>query len=217
MIKINIANPEFPELSEYNRIMGYLKGQYPELSVSVVRSGDNYAMSKVSVSRVRETHVLAEGFAIYPHSPNAAIGQLKADIIAITRCMKELGIEFEYIDFHVSRPEQVHVTRSKMNSCVSVRQLVSVLEDANHEKLPEVLAFVESKRAKGGRPSKKSIIDMVFSSQEVDKRSSPLRTGIEWANVKRLWTDKFQSSKFVKQYKSLDEFCTFATEEEVSQ
>jgi hypothetical protein len=74
--------------------------------------------------------------------------------------------------------------------------------------------MIENKRKEGGRPSKKSVIDLIFSGAREEKARQPVRTGPEWARVKMEWRDKFSSSKYAKMYKSLDEFCTFATEEE---
>jgi hypothetical protein len=92
--------------------------------------------------------------------------------------------------------------------------MVELLEEANHEKLDEVKILIENKRKEGGRPSKKSVIDFIFSGAKEEKRAQPVRTGPEWARVKMEWRDKFSESKYVKMYKSLDEFCTFASEAE---
>jgi hypothetical protein len=86
-----------------------------------------------------------------------------------------------------------------------------------------VKIFIEDKRKAGGRPSKKSVVDLVFERSSVTNTTSnllqatPKRTGMEWANVKSRWRDRFSESKYAKIYKSLDEFCTFALDSEVSE
>jgi hypothetical protein len=179
----------------------------------VERGLGDYAISTTSIwiddKKRTDSHS-----AIYPSVPNRGTAQIKADILSLTFAMRELGFDIKFLDSDPIVREKVTITRGKLDSCVSLRQLVELLEDANHEKLDEVKVMIENKRKNGGRPSKKSVIDFIFSGAREEKRALPVRTGPEWARVKMEWRDKFPSSKYAKIYKSLDEFCTFATEEE---
>jgi hypothetical protein len=216
MIRIKIADPLFPELSEYNRLLSEFKGLFPHVSVTVTRRSSDYAMSTACFTD-SSTGRIESFFSIYPHSPNAAVGQVKADIMSVVQGIRSFGVPVEYIDSVQEPRESLHITRARLSGCVSIKQMVSMLEDANHERLPEVLSFIESKRASGGRPSKRSVVDLIFSGAKEEKRAQPMRTGLEWAQVKSRWKDRFHDSKFAKTYKSLDEFCTFATDQECSQ
>ena len=213
MIELKLADPTPHELNEYRVLINELKDKFPDASVFVDRGTGDYAVSNTTIvienDKRTETHS-----AIYPSVPNRGTAQIKADILSLTFAMRELGFDIKFLDSDPIVREKVTITRGKLDSCVSLRQLVELLEEANHEKLDEVKVLIENKRKNGGRPSKKSVIDFIFSGAREEKRAQPVRTGPEWARVKMEWRDKFPSSKYAKIYKSLDEFCTFATEEE---
>jgi hypothetical protein len=213
MIELMIADPTPHELGEYRKLIKQLKDKFPDAYVSVERGHVDYASATVSIwiddERKTDWHS-----AIYPSVPNRGTAQIKADILALTFAMRELGFDIKFLDSDPVVREKVSITRGKLDSCVSLRQMVELLEEANHEKLQEVKVMIENKRKNGGRPSKKSVIEFIFSGAKEEKRAQPVRTGPEWARVKMEWRDKFPTSKYAKMYKSLDEFCTFATEEE---
>jgi hypothetical protein len=213
MIELKIADPTPHELTEYRVLISELKERFPDASVLVDRGYSDYAISITSIwiddDKRTDSHS-----AIYPSVPNRGTAQIKADILALTFAMRELGFDIKFLDSDPVIREKVSITRGKLDSCISLRQMVELLEEANHEKLDDVRVLIENKRKEGGRPSKKSVIDFIFSGAKEEKRSQPVRTGPEWARVKMEWRDKFPTSKYVKMYKSLDEFCTFATEEE---
>jgi hypothetical protein len=213
MIELKLADPTPHELSEYRILISELKNKFPDAHVIVDRGYADYAISITSIwiddDKRTDSHS-----AIYPSVPNRGTAQIKADILALTFAMRELGFDIKFLDNDPVVREKVTITRGRLDSCVSLRQLVELLEDANHEKLDEVKVMIENKRKSGGRPSKKSVIDFIFSGAKEEKRAQPVRTGPEWARVKMEWRDRFPSSKYAKIYKSLDEFCTFATEEE---
>ena len=213
MIELKLADPTPHELGEYRVLINQLMYNFPSASIMVERGLGDYAISTTSIwiddNKRTDSHS-----AIYPSVPNRGTAQIKADILSLTFAMRELGFDNKFLDSDPIVREKVTITRGKLDSCVSLRQLVELLEDANHEKLDEVKVMIENKRKNGGRPSKKSVIDFIFSGAREEKRALPVRTGPEWARVKMEWRDKFPSSKYAKIYKSLDEFCTFATEEE---
>ena len=213
MIELMIADPTPHELGEYRELIKELKDKVPTAIVMVDRGKGDYAISSTIIyidsEKRTDTHS-----AIYPSVPNRGTAQIKADILSLTFAMRELGFDIKFLDSDPPVREKVSITRGRLESCVSLRQLVELLEDANHEKLQEVKMLIENKRKNGGRPSKKSVIDFIFSGAKEEKRAQPVRTGPEWARVKMEWRDKFATSKYAKMYKSLDEFCTFATEEE---
>lgn len=213
MIELMIADPTPHELGEYRELIKELKSKFPDAYVSIDRGHGDYALATVSIwiddERKTDWHS-----AIYPSVPNRGTAQIKADLLALTFAMRELGFDIRFLDSDPPVREKVVITRGRLDSCVSLRQLVELLEDANHEKLTEVKVMIENKRKNGGRPSKKSVIDFIFSGVKEEKKAQPVRTGAEWAQVKMQWRDKFATSKYAKMYKSLDEFCTFATEEE---
>lgn len=213
MIELKLADPTPHELTEYRELIKELKDKFPTAIVMVDRGKSDYAISNtiiyVDSEKRTDTHS-----AIYPSVPNRGTAQIKADILSLTFAMRELGFDIKFLDSDPPVREKVSITRGRLDSCVSLRQLVELLEDANHEKLSEIKAMIENKRKEGGRPSKKSVIDFIFSGAKEEKRAQPVRTGPEWARVKMEWRDKFATSKYAKMYKSLDEFCTFATEEE---
>ena len=213
MIELKLADPTPHELSEYRILISELKDRFPDAHVIVNRGYADYAISITSIwiddDKRTDSHS-----AIYPSVPNRGTAQIKADILSLTFAMRELGFDIKFLDSDPIIREKVSITRGRLDGCVSLRQLVELLEEANHEKLDEVKVMIENKRKNGGRPSKKSVIDFIFSGAKEEKRAQPLRTGPEWARVKMEWRDKFSSSKYAKMYKSLDEFCTFATEEE---
>lgn len=213
MIELMIADPTPHELGEYRELIKELKEKFPTAIVMVTRGDGDYAISTTIIyidsEKRTDTHS-----AIYPSVPNRGTAQIKADILSLTFAMRELGFDIRFLDSDPPVREKVVITRGRLDGCVSLRQLVELLEDANHEKLQEVRVMIENKRKDGGRPSKKSVIDFIFSGAKEEKRAQPVRTGPEWARVKMEWRDKFTSSKYAKMYKSLDEFCTFATEEE---
>jgi hypothetical protein len=213
MIELKLADPTPHELSEYRVLIKELKDKFPDAYVSMDRGSGDYALTTTSIwiddERKTDWHS-----AIYPSVPNRGTAQIKADILALTFAMRELGFDIKFLDSDPIIREKVSITRGRLDSCVSLRQLVELLEDANHEKLDEVKVMIENKRKNGGRPSKKSVIDFIFSGVKEEKRAQPLRTGPEWARVKMEWRDKFSTSKYAKIYKSLDEFCTFASEAE---
>lgn len=216
MIELMIADPTPHELGEYRELIKELKDKFPTAIVMVDRGKSDYAISNtiiyVDSEKRTDTHS-----AIYPSVPNRGTAQIKADILSLTFAMRELGFDIKFLDSDPPVREKVSITRGRLDSCVSLRQLVELLEDANHEKLSEIKVMIENKRKEGGRPSKKSVIDFIFSGAKEEKRAQPVRTGPEWARVKMEWRDKFATSKYAKMYKSLDEFCTFATEEECKQ
>lgn len=208
-----IADPTPHELGEYRELIKELKDKFPTAIVMVDRGKGDYAISNTIIyidsEKRTDTHS-----AIYPSVPNRGTAQIKADILSLTFAMRELGFDIRFLDSDPPVREKVVITRGRLDGCVSLRQLVELLEDANHEKLTEVKSMIENKRKEGGRPSKKSVIDFIFSGAKEEKRAQPVRTGPEWARVKMEWREKFPTSKYAKMYKSLDEFCTFATEEE---
>ena len=213
MIELMIADPTPHELGEYRELIKELKDKFPTAIVMVDRGNGDYAISNTIIyidsEKRTDTHS-----AIYPSVPNRGTAQIKADILSLTFAMRELCFDIKFLDSDPPVREKVVITRGRLDGCVSLRQLVELLEDANHEKLTEVKSMIENKRKEGGRPSKKSVIDFIFSGAKEEKRAQPVRTGPEWARVKMEWREKFPSSKYAKMYKSLDEFCTFATEEE---
>jgi len=213
MIELKLADPTPHELGEYRLLISELKDKFPEAHLMVDRGDGDYAISGTSIWIDDDKHT-AIHFAIYPSVPNRGTAQLKADILSLTFAMRELGFDIKFLDSDPIIREKVAITRGRLDGCVSLRQLVELLEDANHEKLSEVKTMIESKRKNGGRPSKKSVIDFIFSGAKEERRAQPVRTGPEWARVKMEWRERFPSSKYAKMYKSLDEFCTFATEEE---
>ena len=213
MIELKLADPTPHELGEYRLLISELKDKFPEAHLMVDRGDGDYAISGTSIWIDDDKHT-AIHFAIYPSVPNRGTAQLKADILSLTFAMRELGFDIKFLDSDPIIREKVTITRGRLDGCVSLRQLVELLEDANHEKLSEVKTMIESKRKNGGRPSKKSVIDFIFSGAKEERRAQPMRTGPEWARVKMEWRERFPSSKYAKMYKSLDEFCTFATEEE---
>jgi len=213
---LKLADPTPHELGEYRLLISELKDKFPEAHLMVDRGDGDYAISGTSIWIDDDKHT-AIHFAIYPSVPNRGTAQLKADILSLTFAMRELGFDIKFLDSDPVVREKVAITRGRLDGCVSLRQLVELLEDANHEKLSDVKVMIESKRKNGGRPSKKSVIDFIFSGAREERRALPARTGPEWARVKMEWRERFPSSKYAKIYKSLDEFCTFATEEECKQ
>jgi hypothetical protein len=213
MIELKLADPTPHELVEYRVLINQLMYNFPSASIMVERGLGDYAISTTSIwiddNKRTDSHS-----AIYPSVPNRGTAQIKADILSLTFAMRELGFDIKFLDSDPVVREKVTITRGKLDSCVSLRQMVELLEEANHEKLQEVKVMIESKRKNGGRPSKKSVIEFIFSGAKEERRAQPVRTGPEWARVKMEWRDRFPSSKYAKIYKSLDEFCTFATEEE---
>jgi hypothetical protein len=213
MIELMIADPTPHELGEYRELIKELKDKFPTAIVMVTRGDGDYAISTTIIyidsEKRTDTHS-----AIYPSVPNRGTAQIKADILSLTFAMRELGFDIKFLDEDRPVREKVVITRGRLDSCVSLRQLVELLEEANHEKVTEVKVMIENKRKNGGRPSKKSVIDFIFSGPKEERKQQPVRTGAEWARVKMEWRDKFATSKYAKMYKSLDEFCTFATEEE---
>jgi hypothetical protein len=213
MIELMIADPTPHELGEYRELIKELKNKFPDAYVLVERGIGDYAISNTSIY-INDEKRTDWHSAIYPSVPNRGTAQIKADLLALTFAMRELGFDIKFLDSDPPVREKVVITRGRLDSCVSLRQLVELLEDANHEKLQEVKVMIENKRKNGGRPSKKSVIDFIFSGPKEERKQQPVRTGAEWARVKMEWRDKFATSKYAKMYKSLDEFCTFATEEE---
>jgi hypothetical protein len=213
MIELKLADPTPHELGEYRVLINQLMYNFPSASIMVERGLGDYAISTTSIwiddNKRTDSHS-----AIYPSVPNRGTAQIKADILSLTFAMRELGFDIKFLDSDPVVREKVTITRGKLDSCVSLRQMVELLEEANHEKLQEVKVMIENKRKNGGRPSKKSVIEFIFSGAKEERRAQPVRTGPEWARVKMEWRDRFPSSKYAKIYKSLDEFCTFATEEE---
>jgi hypothetical protein len=213
MIELKLADPTPHELGEYRLLISELKDKFPDASVLVERGIGDYAISNTAIW-IDDDKRTNYHSAIYPSVPNRGTAQIKADILSLTFAMRELGFDIKFLDSDPIVREKVTITRGKLDSCVSLRQLVELLEDASHEKLDEVKVMIENKRKNGGRPSKKSVIDFIFSGAREEKRALPVRTGPEWARVKMEWRDKFGTSKYAKIYKSLDEFCTFASEAE---
>lgn len=214
MIEVKMADPIPHELTEYNRLISALKSKYPAAAVHVERGAGDYALSGTTIwdddLPKGSTH-----WAIYPSVPNRGIAQIKSDIISLVFAMRQIGFDIKFLDSDLPVRESVLVTKGKLESCVSLNQIVRLLEDANHEKLTEVKSFIEGKRRQGGRPSKRAVIEMIFLQGKSVDVLKPVRTGAEWARVKSMWKDKFIESKYSKMYKSLDEFCTFAPKEQV--
>lgn len=213
MIELMIADPTPHELGEYRELISELISKFPQARIMVDRGYGDYAISTTSIL-IQDDIKTGTHSAIYPSFPNRAAAQIKADILSLTFAMRELGFDIKFLDSDPVVREKVIITRGRLDGCVSLRQLVELLEEANHEKVEQVKILIENKRKNGGRPSKKSVIDFIFSGAKEEKRAQPVRTGSEWARVKMQWRDIFVTSKYAKMYKSLDEFCTFATEEE---
>jgi hypothetical protein len=213
MIELKLADPTPHELGEYRVLIKELKDKFPDAAVLVERGVGDYAVSNTAIW-IDDDKRTNYHSAIYPSVPNRGTAQIKADILSLTFAMRELGFDIKFLDSDPIIREKVTITRGKLDGCVSLRQLVQLLEDAGHEKLDEVKVMIENKRKNGGRPSKKSVIEFIFSGAREERKMQPIRTGPEWARVKMEWREKFSSSKYAKMYKSLDEFCTFATEEE---
>jgi hypothetical protein len=211
MIELKLADPTPHELGEYRLLISELKDKFPDAYIMVERGVGDYAISNTAIF-IDDDKRTNYHSAIYPSVPNRGTAQIKADILALTFAMRELGFDIKFLDSDPVIREKVTITRGKLDGCVSLRQLVELLEEAGHEKLDEVKVMIENKRKNGGRPSKKSVIEFIFSGAKEEKRAQPVRTGPEWARVKMEWRDKFTSSKYSKMYKSLDEFCTFASD-----
>lgn len=216
MIELKLADPTPHELGEYRVLINQLNDKFPDAAILVERGTGNYAISNTAIF-IDDDKRTNYHSAIYPSVPNRGTAQIKADILALTFAMRELGFDIKFLDSDPIVREKVTITRGKLEGCASLRQLVELLEEANHEKVDDVKAMIENKRKNGGRPSKKSVVSFIFSGAKEEKRAQPVRTGPEWARVKMEWREKFPSSKYAKMYKSLDEFCTFATEEECKQ
>lgn len=211
-MEINIANPIPHELEEFRRMVAFVESE--GYKVHVERTPTGYGMSRVSI--LKGTGVVVTNTGIYPAVPNLGIAQIKADIIALAFCMRDSGMQLVFLDHDLPKREKLSITKSKLESCVSIRQMVDMLEEVSHEMLPQVLNLIEGKRVSGGRPSKRMIIELIFGSADFKEVRKPVRSGIEWSNVKFMWKDTFAASKYAKVYKSLDEFCTFASDAEVS-
>lgn len=219
-MRINIANPTPYELSEYNRLLDYVYDLDCFESLEVTRGGNGFCSTMTTLNL--NTGASVKAHAIYPHSGSVGLCQIKCDILALSRCLEKIGIEVEFIEAQEERTPSV-VTKTRLSGCSTLKQIVEVLEEANHPSLERVKVFIEDKRKSGGRPSKKSVVDLVFERGSVTNnntnllQATPKRTGMDWANVKTRWKDRFAESKYAKIYKSLDEFCTFALDSEVSE
>jgi hypothetical protein len=219
-MRVNIANPTPHELSEYNRLLDYVYDLDAFESLEVTRGGSGFCSTMTTLNL--NTGASVKAHAIYPHSGSVGLCQIKCDILALVRCLEKIGIEITFIEPQEERTPSV-VTKTKLSGCNTLKQIVEVLEEANHPALEKVKVFIEDKRKSGGRPSKKSVVDLVFERSPVTNnttnlpQATPKRTGMEWANVKSMWKDRFAESKYAKIYKSLDEFCTFALDSEVSE
>lgn len=219
-MRINIANPTPYELSEYNRLLDYVYDLDCFESLEVTRGGNGFCSTMTTLNL--NTGASVKAHAIYPHSGSVGLCQIKCDILALSRCLEKIGIEVEFIEAQEERIPSV-VTKTRLSGCSTLKQIVEVLEEANHPSLERVKVFIEDKRKSGGRPSKKSVVDLVFERVSVTNnntnllQATPRRTGMDWANVKTRWKDRFAESKYAKIYKSLDEFCTFALDSEVSE
>lgn len=219
-MRINIANPTPYELSEYNRLLDYVYDLDCFESLEVTRGGNGFCSTMTTLNL--NTGASVKAHAIYPHSGSVGLCQIKCDILALSRCLEKIGIEVEFIEAQEERIPSV-VTKTRLSGCSTLKQIVEVLEEANHPSLERVKVFIEDKRKSGGRPSKKSVVDLVFERGSVTNnntnllQATPRRTGMDWANVKTRWKDRFAESKYAKIYKSLDEFCTFALDSEVSE
>ena len=219
-MRINIANPTPYELSEYNRLLDYVYDLDCFESLEVTRGGNGFCSTMTTLNL--NTGASVKAHAIYPHSGSVGLCQIKCDILALSRCLEKIGIEVEFIEAQEERIPSV-VTKTRLSGCSTLKQIVEVLEEANHPSLERVKVFIEDKRKSGGRPSKKSVVDLVFERGSVTNnntnllQATPKRTGMDWANVKTRWKDRFAESKYAKIYKSLDEFCTFALDSEVSE
>ena len=219
-MRINIANPTPYELSEYNRLLDYVYDLDCFESLEVTRGGNGFCSTMTTLNL--NTGASVKAHAIYPHSGSVGLCQIKCDILALSRCLEKIGIEVEFIEAQEERIPSV-VTKTRLSGCSTLKQIVEVLEEANHPSLERVKVFIEDKRKSGGRPSKRSVVDLVFERGSVANnntnslQATPKRTGMDWANVKTRWKDRFAESKYAKIYKSLDEFCTFALDSEVSE
>ena len=175
-ISIKLADPTPHELSEYRKLEDilYASGDY---AIDITRSYAEYPMSVVRILDKENNPITRPHTAIYPSVPNRGTAQLKSDILALTFAMRELGFEISFLGSDPVERERVTITRGKLESCNSLKELVALLEDANHERLDEVKVLIENKRKQGGRPSKKAIVQMLFTGSVSEKRAQPIRTG----------------------------------------
>jgi hypothetical protein len=58
--------------------------------------------------------------------------------------------------------------------------------------------------------------DEARKEKQIQKNRKPMRTGIKWVEAKRLWKDKFNPELFENKYPTLDEFVTFAHDNEIN-
>lgn len=73
---------------------------------------------------------------------------------------------------------------------------------------------------KGTRASEKQKIKIqeeeARKEKEILKNRKPMRTGIKWVEAKRQWKEKFNPELFDNKYPTLDEFVTFANDNEIN-
>jgi len=117
MIELKLADPTPHELSEYRVLIKELKDKFPDAYVSMDRGSGDYALTTTSIwiddERKTDWHS-----AIYPSVPNRGTAQIKADILALTFAMRELGFDIKFLDSDPIVREKVSITRGKLDSCV---------------------------------------------------------------------------------------------------
>ena len=97
MIELMIADPTPHELGEYRELIKELKSKFPDAYVLVERGIGDYAISNTSIY-IHDEKRTDWHSAIYPSVPNRGTAQIKADILALTFAMRELGFDIKFLD-----------------------------------------------------------------------------------------------------------------------
>ena len=94
MIELKLADPTPHELAEYRVLINQLNDKFPDAEILVERGDGDYAISNTAIF-INDDKRTNYHSAIYPSVPNRGTAQIKADILALTFAMRELGFDIK--------------------------------------------------------------------------------------------------------------------------
>jgi hypothetical protein len=136
------------------------------------------------------------------------------------------------MDFGLAPIEPFKISYEDIASQDSNRKAYRVLNKKRYPSVSKIKDIVENikstkvyKSKNYHRSTPTVIADIIFfperiqalfepDKEEYVEKRKPVRSGMAWLKVKNEWKTKFATSEFAKTYKSLDEFATFASNEE---
>jgi hypothetical protein len=141
---------------------------------------------------------------------------MNAEILCMVDLLKKNGVEVsftgEQVKEHKAKAGKTKINKNDLKNASSLRDCLRRLEDSGYD-MVQLTDHLDGLRIDGRRVNKYDVVDFVFKDAIVPTMTDrkPLRSGAEWMRVKQL----VEGRNLPDGYKSIDEFATFASKDEI--